>query len=428
MPSDRTDPLYVERLDPLDGLEVFRQAPPPGAASVSVSYLAPAGWAYDSAGEEGTAQMAAQLMTCGAGRLDRLALARRLDELGGSLTARCHPESSEVTVWGPTDAFDDLVRLLADSIVRPRFEAREVARLRREMFERQLREASMPQSRAERALFERIFPVGHPYRLSGIGTRRSVGRLTPAGLARFRRDHYTEEGGTLVVTAARAPLALRRALGGVFRGFDQVRAPPLPPRPDVAAPKPQRHEVEMEGRTQVEIRVGGPSIPRSAPEYPALYLANQVLGGRPLLGRLFQRVRERHGLAYHASSEIEAMAWGGYWLAQAGTGPERALKTVALVEQEVRRMREETVPSAELHEIRESAIGELPLELEDTSSAHELALDVAYHRLAPDFYRTWNRVLRAVSPAQLRRAAEAGLDGAHAVTVLAGPPASVPPA
>lgn len=421
MTADRTDPLWVERLDPIDGLEVYRQAPPPGAASVSISYLAPAGWAYDPAGLEGTAQMAAQLMTCGGGRFDRVSLARRLDELGASLSARCHPESSEVTIWGPSDAYPELVRLLAGSVLEPRFDAREVERVRRLMFERQLREASQPESRAERALFERIFPPGHPYRVSGIGERRSVARIRRASLVRFRRSHYSREGGTVVVTAAVGPERLRRDLSTAFRGFESDRAPPRPPTPDVRPPAPSRYDVPMRGRAQVEIRIGGPSIPRSSDAYPAVFLANEVLGGRPLLARLFQRVRERHGLAYHASSEVEAMAWGGYWIAQAGTGPERAAQTVALVDKEVRRMREELVPVQELEEIRESAIGELPLELEDTSSAHEIGLDVAYHKLAPDFYRTWSRVVREVTPAMVRNAAEVGLDGVHAVTVLAGP-------
>ncbi|MGI0132523.1 MAG: M16 family metallopeptidase [Thermoplasmata archaeon] len=421
MPSDRTDPLWVERAEPVDALEVYRQAPPPGSASVSISFLAPGGWAYDPAGEEGCAQMAAQLMTCGAGRLDRVSLARRLDALGGSLTSRCHPESSEVTVWGPTGAYPALLGILADATLRPRFDAREVERVRRQMFERQLREASQPASRAERALFEHVFPTGHPYRLSGIGTRRSVGRLTAERLRRFRREHYTRAGGTVVVTAPCLADAVRRHAARAFRGFDRDGAPDLPARPDPPPPRPQRHDVAMAGRAQVEIRIGGPSIARSADEFPAAYLANEVLGGRPLLARLFQRVRERHGLAYHASSELEAMAWGGYWLAQAGTGPERATRTVALVQKEVRRMRDELVPPAELDEIRDSAIGELPLDLEDTSSAHTLALDVAYHHLAPDFYRTWSTVLRSVTPAQVRRAAQVGLDGAHAVTVLAGP-------
>jgi predicted Zn-dependent peptidase len=68
------------------------------------------------------------------------------------------------------------------------------------------------------------------------------------------------------------------------------------------------------------------------------------------------------------------MRWGGYWTAQAGTGPERTARVVPLVEKEVRAIAERTIPTAELELIRESAIGEIPLALETAADAHELAV------------------------------------------------------
>jgi zinc protease len=177
----------------------------------------------------------------------------------------------------------------------------------------------------------------------------------------------------------------------------------------------------MPGRAQVEVRVGGESIPRRSEWYPAAYLANEVLGGRPLLARLFQRVREVHGLAYHASSELESMRWGGYWSVQAGTGPERVDRVLPMITEELERLRTELVPSAELDSVRESVIGEIPLSLETSSGAHELLMDVAYHDLPGDFYRTWPERLRALKAVDLRRGAEEALDATTASTVVAGP-------
>ncbi|HUI38271.1 MAG TPA: hypothetical protein VLY85_01430, partial [Thermoplasmata archaeon] len=127
------------------------------------------------------------------------------------------------------------------------------------------------------------------------------------------------------------------------------------------------------------------------------------------------------GLAYHASSELEAMRWGGHWLAQAGTGPERQHRVVPLVAAEVERLRRREVPRGTLDAIRESAIGEIPLGLESTSGAHELAVDVAYHELPDDFYRTWPGRLRALTAREVRAAAEIAFDAATSCTIVAGP-------
>ena len=104
-----------------------------------------------------------------------------------------------------------------------------------------------------------------------------------------------------------------------------------------------------------------------------------------------------------------------------GTGADRWRRVVPMLVQEVERLRRETVPLRELNTIRKSAIGEVPLALESTAEAHELAVDVSYHGLAEDYLVRWPARLRAVTPADVREAARSAFDRNHSVTVVAGP-------
>jgi zinc protease len=418
--AEMTDPLRVEYGEDLDGLTVVRQSPPPAAASFSATYVGPAGWGFDRPGSEGTARLVNQLVTSAAGPYDRVELARLLDRAGATLSRQCSPESAEVTIWGPATEWEHLLGILAEVVLRPRFDPSDVARVRRQALERQLRELAQPAPRADRELLRAVFPEGHPYRETGQGDRRSLARIGRPAIERFHREHYTSGDAILVVTAPARRLAVERVVRRKFRRFATVTSPHLEaPSP----PRPARKErtIDLPGRSQVEVRIGGRSIARSTPEFPAVFLANELLGGRPLLSRLFQRVRERGGLAYHASSEVEAMRFGGYWVAQAGTGGDRWTKVVAMLSDEVRRLERIAVSDAELHRIRESAIGEIPLALESTSDAHELAVDLAYHRLPEDYWIRWPAALRSVRPRKVREAAEQALDGRSSVTVVAGP-------
>lgn len=418
--SESTNPLVVEYGDDLEGLRVVRQAPPPGAASFSASYVGPAGWGFDPRGREGTARLVNQLMVSAAGSRDRVELARALDRAGATLSRQCAPESGEVTVWGPAAEWEPLLGLLADVVLRPRFDPSDVARARRQIREVQLRESTQPAHRAERELLRAVFPDGHPYRETGLGTAASVARISRADLVRFHRQQYSSGDAVLVVTAPARLAAVERAVRGRFRGFRTTQAPTLTV-PTVPRPTSSHRSVELAGRSQVEVRVGGGSIARSAPEYPAAVLANEILGGRPLLSRLFQRVREKGGLAYHASSGLEAMRFGGYFEVQAGSGADRYRKVLPMLGEELERLSRDTVSARELHSIRESAIGEIPLALESTSEAHELAVDVAYHRLPGDYWLGWPATLRSVRPRDVREAAEVALSPRAAVTVVAGP-------
>ncbi len=423
--SRAVDPLRIEYGEEVDGLTIVRQPSPAGAASFSATYVGPAGWGFDPPGEAGTARVVNQLLSSGAGTYDRLALARRLDRAGATLSTECAPESGEVTIWGPAADWEELLGLLADVVLRPRLAPDDLVRVRRQLLERQMRELSQPASRADRELFRVTYPGTHPYRSSGLGDPRSIARITPGRLQAFHRSHYTSGGAVLVVTAPAPLSAVERAVRASFSGFAEDRGPSLrfpPVRPGTARTFP----VELKGRSQVEIRIGGDSIARSDPGYPAAFLANEILGGRAQLSRLFQRVRERGGLVYHASSELEAMRFGGYWTVGAGTGPEHWEKVVSLLSKELERMERKDVSASELREIRESAIGELPLALESTADAHELAVEVAYHRLPGDYLSRWPALLRAVRPSEVREAAERAMDRRHAVTVLAGPIAVSP--
>jgi zinc protease len=401
-------------------MRVLRQPSPTGAATFSATYLGPAGWAYDPVGEEGIARAVAQLAITAAGPFDRVALARRLDRAGATLSQEVSAESVQLTIWGPADLEAELLGVLADAVLRPRLDAEGLDRVRRQLLERQLREWTQPAGRADRELLRAVFPRGHPYRTTGLGDRRSAARLAPGRLSRFHRAHYTGGGGALVVTTAASLAAVVRSSQRAFHALAE-RAPVAFAIPRLTPAPPRRIEIDLPGRSQVEVRVGGPSIPQSDPAYPAAYLANQVLGGRPYLARLFQRVRERNGLAYHASSQLETLRHGGFWSAQAGTGGDRWRRVVPMVEEEVARLRSSAVPARELSTIRESSIGEIPLALESTADAHGLAVEIAYHDLPADFWLDWPERLRSRGPADVRSAAAVAFGPSRSATVVVGP-------
>ena len=418
--GDPTDPLEIGYASGPSDLRLARQPPPAGTASWAATFVAPAGWAYDPPRAGGTARLASLLVPSGAGARDRRALARTLDRAGASLSAHVDPESAEVTIWGPAARWEALLGLLGDIVLRPRFGAGDLARVRRQLFERQLRDETQPGYRVEREMLAALFAPGHPYGSTGVGDRRSVARVDPEAIRRYRRTHFSGSGSVLVVTGP-VPLArLRSVVGRLFADLPATGpAPPTLPPP--MPPRRRPVEVDLPGTAQVDVRLARVSLPRADPAYPAAYLANEVLGGSTLLSRLYARVRGKGGLAYHASSQLEAMRWGGYWDARVGTGPERWRRVVPMLREETARIVHDLVPARELATVCESRIGALRLDLESTAEAHELAVDTAYYGRAPDYWRRWPELLRALTPREVRRAAEVAFDPDVGVSIAVGP-------
>ncbi|MHB8351729.1 MAG: M16 family metallopeptidase, partial [Thermoplasmata archaeon] len=282
MGADPAAPLRMERTELECGLSLVRQEAPAGAATFAATFFAPAGWAFDTPASGGRAVLVSELLTCGGGRWNRADLARLLDRFGATLSSHCHPESTEVTLWGPEAHLGTLLPLLADAVLRPRFEPAEIERLRRQLRERQMRERSQPDRTAEKELFGRIFPKGHPYRETGLGTPASLARLGRSELERFYLDRFQDRGSGLAISCREGTGAVARRLSGLFGAAERPGAPDPPrlPAPSRAAAGP--HRLAVPGGSQMEIRIGGASLPRSDPEYPAAFLANEILGGRSL--------------------------------------------------------------------------------------------------------------------------------------------------
>jgi zinc protease len=415
------DPRRLNYRDLPEGSRLAIQSAPTGASSFALSYIGPAGSGYDKVGQEGIAEMTARLLTAGTRRSDRRDLFRRLDRLGGAVSASTDPERVHLQITGPAGEWPRLLRLFAEILTEPRFEPSELERVHRQMGEAVLRERQNASLRAERDLRHRLFPPGHPYRESGLGTIASLERIRGQDIARFYRRHYTARGSVIVVTHPDPAEEIERSVRSVLE-LDGTTPEPAPPEiPPMRSPSPGALRIPLAGQSQVEIRIGTIAPSRLSPEYPECALADEVLGGRPILSRLFQVVREQEGLAYHASSSLEAMRWGGYWEVQAGTSASHWRRVLELLQRELRRWRERPITGSELDRIRESVIGEIPLALETTASCHPWAVEIAGHGLPETWLLEVPRRLREITPRTLTRVASAYFESRSSQIVVAGP-------
>lgn len=84
--------------------------------------------------------------------------------------------------------------------------------------------------------------------------------------------------------------------------------------------------------------------------------------------RLFQSVREKHGLAYSISSSCHLYTESGALVVSAGLDRKRHLKALDLIVRELVRLRERPVGRKELKLARDYVVGQLRLGLESTSN------------------------------------------------------------
>lgn len=193
---------------------------------------------------------------------------------------------------------------------------------------------------------------GEPFGLYEYGRLEDVRALEPRAIYEFYREAVDRcpidifISGDIALDAARALVADR---------FDFRRQGDLAPRASSPHPPPRaapREVVEERPVKQGKLVIGLRSdITARSPEFPALLLANAVLGGFPH-SKLFRVVREQEGLCYYASSSIEKTK--GVVVIASGIEAASYERARALIEAQIDAVRAGDVTDEELAKTRKA--------------------------------------------------------------------------
>jgi len=139
------------------------------------------------------------------------------------------------------------------------------------------------------------------------------------------------------------------------------------------------------------------------------------------MGRIGDVVREKSGLAYYASSSLNAGTGPGSWEVSAGVNPLNVQKAVDLIVAELRRFVQKGVAAQELADSQDNYVGRLPLSLESNGGVAGALLNIERFDLGLDYYRRYDGLVRGVTRAQVRAAAEKFIDADRLAIAVAGP-------
>jgi zinc protease len=177
----------------------------------------------------------------------------------------------------------------------------------------------------------------------------------------------------------------------------------------------------MMNKAQADIAYGFITIVRSDPAFYAYSLMNNILGEYSIGGRLGDSIRERQGMAYYAFSGLDANVIPGPLVIRAGVNPANVDRTVASIDQEIRRMAADGPTDQELAESRQYLIGSMPRRLETNVGIANFLQMVEFFDLGMDYDVRVADLLHAVTRDQVHAAAQTALDPSKAAVVIAGP-------
>jgi predicted Zn-dependent peptidase len=344
-------------------------------------------------------------------------IARLVDSRGGSLSGDASKDAAFVNgTWVKANAKLGM-ELLADVVLNPAFDEKELERLRQQALAGLQVAFASPESLVDMASSRVVFGQS-PYAYPDTGTPETIRGITRADLVAFHKAHYVPGGAYLAIagdiTAAEA-FAMAESFLGKWSGGPSARpqmaAPPLAERKIVVIDKPDT--------PQTRIFVGEIAIPRSHPDYIPLMLANEVFGGA-FTSRLNLKLRATEGLTYNASSSLESLRSSGAFTIQTFTETDRTGDAVQQIMSVHSGFTENPVTASELADAKARLIGLFQLSTETPQAVAQRLLLAAVNGLPPDYYSDYTQRIAATTIEQVHAAAKKHMDPAKTAIVVVG--------
>jgi zinc protease len=430
-PPPRTGPVVdaarLHRGQLANGLEllVFEDTRLP---QVSLGVAVRRGAAQESIAEAGLANFTAELMTRGAGKRGALELAQITDDLGAGLDASAGWDSITVSVAGLSRDVDTLFGVLADVVRRPRFDAEEGAKVRRELLAGLEGQKDNPAVLA-RIAFARTLYDGHRFGLPAEGSPAAVSRLDAAAARAFHARTFQASNAILFATGAVKFEDVRARADAAFGDWPRGAAEPVPSPPPAVVPAARRVVVvDRPDLAQAQIAIGHEGIARANEDRVAVLLMNEIVGGGEFSSRLMTSVRAKAGLTYGVYAAFAMRRAPGPYVVSTFTRVPEARRTIDLVLEELGRAKTADITPAELEDVQRLSTGSFLLGLETSSDVTESLVDLDVQGLPADALDTYRSRVMATTLDDAKAAARDRLHPERAAIVVVGPAAVLVPA
>lgn len=386
---------------------------------VSATLLLPAGVAGEREEEAGLAGLTASLLRRGTLRRDATRLAEEIEGLGATLGVAIDYDYALAGISGLSRDAGTLLETLAEILMEPAFDPRELERRRGEVLGAIRRRQDDPGSLVRHRFLERLYGA-HPYHAPHDGDARTVARLTDGDLRSFHARYYRPDGAVLAIVGDVDPPQALSIAERVFGPWASSPAAPFHPPPVEASEAAGLVVIPKPGLAQTVLRLGNLALRRDSPLYLAAMVANFILGGSGPGCRLMRALREERGLVYGVHSNVHPRLERGYFYVEARTARATAAEALATIQGEIERFLADGITREELDLAVRFFTGSLPLALETNDQLATNLLSRDFYRLEEEFWLRDIEAIARLGPAAVHDAARAVIRPDRFVVVRLG--------
>jgi zinc protease len=381
---------------------------------VTLRFIADAGAKHDPPNQAGLSNITAEGLLLGTPGRTAKQINERIDFLGASLSVSGGPDFTAVDFRVLKDKWVDGIDIFLDMMTRPTFPEMEIQRRIRSVQSALVQQEDQPGIVAQKAFQKALFQYA-PYGHAVEGTIESLEKIAMDQVRRFYDRYYRPSRSILVIVGDVKPEDIQQLVKRLSRWENKDLKEEQPG--DVFIPSPRDVRIDRPV-AQANIVLGHRGIARANPDFYAVSVMNQILGGGGFTSRLMQRVRVEQGLAYSVTSYFDPRKFPGAFQIVLQTQNSSALQAIDIARQEMRRMQQEPVSDQELNTAKNYLIGSFPLRYASQRDLARLLAHIEYHQLGEAYFREYPERIRRIEKEHVLAAARRYLSPEEAVVAM----------
>ncbi len=355
---------------------------------------------------------------------DQLDILRAEVDFGGSMSSPGLANVSQMRIKTTRENLPAVLDLVTEMLRQPAFRKSELESLRKEMLAHLEEQLQDPRSNGQVAMLQALFPYAKDDVRYVASLKESIERLRKVDVAQLTRLHKSLWGMSAAQLAIVGDFDAEAITAKLQKDLG-ARKSPKPYQRIALGYHPSKagdQIINTPDKEMAFVMVGNTLQARDDdPLYPAMTLLNYILGGSPS-SRLFDRLRQKEGLSYGAGSRIFAhpIEATGHFLAWAICAPQNMDKSLAAMQEEIRKLVKDGVSEKELGEAKKSYAKNWESRIaDDDFVSGELAQGLYLGRTFA-YWQDLNQRIQKLTPAELTAAALKSIQPDGLVQVRAG--------
>ncbi len=389
--------------------------------TIALRLLIPGGTSMDG-NLPGTAELTAGLLTKGAGKMTALDIAKTIDGIGASISARASGDAVIVSASGLKKHTNTILDVFKNVVLKPTFPKQELEKLTEQMIANLQYEKSQPEQVGQTLARKVIYGDEHPYALKA--NENSIQKISIKEVQNYYNTYFIPNNATLAVIGDVSAKDIIPELEKAFADWKQGSIPKI----NIPEPKPEPlgvYFIQRPASEQTTLIVTNLAVPYKHNDYITLDLASKIIGSG-FGGRLFRTLREKYSFTYTPWGYLTTSKYINRFACGADVNSEKTDSSLNVIFEQIGSLAEDGPTDDELNRMKRFIIGQYKLSFENSDFVASLIQEADFMGVSLEQYKNYTKILEEITPNNIRHVAYQYLNPQKSRIIAVGDPSIRP--